>query len=183
MPNSSGRDDHPCRATRAARSKRRGGWFGHGQIATTEKSGFGRFLDDVVYAFADVSVPLIPSLFFVSVATPNRFFGLKTSALVAWTTMVIVGALIRGGWIPPLATETRGWVSLAPALLLFRVVYFNAFFAAVTYSGGTVADTLGLPLVSIAVSVVAAAIGIAAFPRLAELFCDRFHVSGVRPSD
>ncbi|WP_231182682.1 hypothetical protein [Haladaptatus sp. DYF46] len=183
MPSSSGRDDHPCRATRAARSNRRGSWFGHGQIATTEKSGFGRFLDDLVYAFADVSVPLIPALFFVSVATPNRFFGLKTSALVAWTTMVLVAALIRGGWLPPLATETRGWVSLAPALLLFRVAYFNALLAVATYGGGTVATTLALPLVSIGVSVVAAGIGIATFPRLAELFCDRFLVSGVRPSD
>jgi hypothetical protein len=182
MPSSSGRDDHPCRATRAARSSRRGSWFGHGQIATTEKSGFGRFLDDIVYAFADVSVPLIPFLVFVSVATPNRFFGLKTSALVAWMTMVVVTALIRGGWLPPLASETRGWVALAPALLLFRVAYFNVLLAIATYGGGTVANTLGLPLVSIVFSVVSAGIGIGVFPRLSELFCNRFFVSGVRPS-
>ncbi|WP_423744447.1 hypothetical protein V5735_16160 (plasmid) [Haladaptatus sp. SPP-AMP-3] len=183
MPNPSGRDDHPCRSTRAARSHRRGSWFGHGQITSTEKSGFGRFLDDIVYAFADVSLPLIPFLWYVRVGAPNRFFGLKTSAFVGWMTMVVVAALIRGGWLPPLATETRGWVSLAPALLLFRLVYFNGVLAAVAYGGGTVANAMGLPLVSVAFSMALASVGIAAFPRLAELFCDRFLVSGVRPGD
>lgn len=183
MPSSSGRNDHPCRATRPARSRRRRGWFGHGKTNAKEKGNFGRFLDDVVYAFADVSVPLVPFLWFVMVSIPNLFFGVKASALVAWTTMVVEVALIRGGWLSPLGTETPGWVSLTPSLLLLRLIYFNTLLAVVAYGGGSVAKTMGLPLVSIVVSVVCAGIGVGVFPRLAELYCDRFFVSGVRPNE
>ena len=124
--------DPPGRQTRPARSNRRQSWYGHGSSTSVEKDGFGRFLDDLVYVFADVSVFAVPFLWSVLLSEDFSYFGLKSTTLFAWTAMVLVGAALRGGWIPPLGSDVRGWVSLSPALALLRLVFYNAVLVAAT---------------------------------------------------
>ncbi|USZ69916.1 hypothetical protein NGM10_16055 (plasmid) [Halorussus salilacus] len=163
------RAERPGRQIEAAESRRRRSWDGNSLGAVSEKDPLGLLLDDAAYVFADVSVFSIPILYTVMMTSPARWYGTKTSALVAWAAMVGVGTLIRGGWVRPLGTDVRGWVSLTPWLVLFRVVYFNAALAAAAY-GGEAAVQLGSPAGSLATGAVVGAVSVGVFPRLAESF-------------
>lgn len=160
---------HPVRQTREATSRRRESWSGFGERNVAEKDGVGVFLDDVVYVFADISVLSLPTLAVVMHTTPRHWFGVKGAALVAWLTMVATGALIRGGWVTPLATDALGWVTLTPWLIPFRLVYFNATLALAAF-GGRAAEGAVSPVASLAFALVVGALGIGLFPRLAESF-------------
>jgi hypothetical protein len=90
---------------------------------------------------------------------------------------VIVGTLVRGGFVRPLATPTPGWVTLSPSLLLARIPYFNGGLALAIFGGLRVEQAMtGLAAVSGSVGVVAGlawAAGVATllslcFPRFAE---------------
>lgn len=52
----------PGRDPRSARSNERQSFAGHGTRTTVEKDGIGLFIDDAVYAFADVSISCLPVL-------------------------------------------------------------------------------------------------------------------------
>ncbi|UPV74343.1 hypothetical protein M0R89_17640 [Halorussus limi] len=168
--------DRPARQTRAAESRRRQSWSGWGEGTVDEKDGIGVFLDDVTYVFADVSALSLPILWTVLVGGTNEWVGVKTAALVAWLTTVAVGALIRGGWVTPLATDAPGWVALTPWLVALRVFYYNAALALAAYGGralGEASSTVGPQWPSLATVGFAFAVGALAaalFPRVAESF-------------
>ena len=135
-----------------------------------ERDSVGLFLDDVAYVFADVSVFAIPVLYAVLVGTGIEWYGAKSSTMVAWLTMVGGGALVRGGWVTPLATDVPGWVSMTLRLAVLRLVYFNATLAAAVY-GGLAIVSLGSPLASVPFAFAVGALSVGLFPRTAEAYC------------
>lgn len=165
--------DPPGRDTRRARSNSRRTWYGLGQSASIEKNWFGRWLDDVAYAFAEVSILGLPALWVVMQSTDLGAFGLKATALVAWTTMVLGAATIRSGFLTPLGTDVRGWVTLSPSLILFRLVYYNAALAIASYWSVWIARAVSIEIASIAIAFLLAALTVGAFPWLAEAFYRR----------
>lgn len=161
--------DRPARQTRAATSRRRQSWSGWGEGRVDEKDGVGVFLDDVAYAFADVSVPSLPVLYGLLAGAGADWFGLKAFALVAWLTMVVGAALIRGGWVAPLATDAPGWVAVTPWLVALRLGYYNATLAAAAYGGRAVAAAWS-PVAAAVGALLVGALSVALFPRVAESF-------------
>lgn len=134
-----------------------------------EKDGVGVLLDDVGYAFAEVSVFSIPVLYYVMVTEAAAWYGVKTGALVGWLAMVGVAAVVRGGWVTPPATDAPGWVSLTPWLVALRVPYYNGALALAAYGASEVAS-LGSPLASVGLALAVGALATALFPRVAETF-------------
>ena len=164
----------PGRDTKPAHSRKRRTWAaGDGSLATVEKDGFGLWIDDVVYAFADISIPCLPVLYLVLVTSGVEFFGTKSAAMVAWTAMMLGAGTLRGGWVSPLGTSVRGWVSLTLPLVALRLVYYNLVLGVAAYGGGAVGTTLALPLVSVVFALLVGGLGIGVFPRLAEAYCRR----------
>ena len=161
--------DRRARQTRAAKSRRRESWSGWGERASDEKDAVGVFLDDVTYAFADVSVLSIPVLYYLLVTGSTEYFGVKAAALVAWLTMVVVAALIRGGWVTPLATDVPGWVAMTAWLVALRLVYYNGTLALAAYGGAEVGLRVS-PLASLAFAFLVGALAVGFFPRFAESF-------------
>lgn len=160
----------PGRDTRPAYSRERRTWYGHGTLTRAEKSGFGRVLHDASYIFGDISVLSLPVLLIIMSVDPPDDGLLTLGALVAWMTMWAVGTTIRGGWISPLATDTLGWVSLRPALLGLRLVYYNLVIAVGAVGGLLVERTLETPYGASAMvfAFVGATVATLSFPRLAE---------------
>lgn len=166
----------PTRQTRAALENRRWTWYGTGTAAKAEKDAVGVFLDDVVYVFADVSLPSLPVLYAVMMLGEPGFFGVKTGTFVGWMAAVLVGTLIRGGWVMPLATDVPGWVSLKPSLVALRLPYYNAMLGAAAYLGWALAS-LGHPLLSVVCPAAVAVAGVAAFPAVADRTYDAIHAA------
>ncbi|WP_158056942.1 hypothetical protein [Halorussus halophilus] len=160
--------DRPSRQTRPAQNRRRQSWHGMGEATSSEKDSFGVFLDDIAYVFADVSLLALPTLWWALTSADLDWFGVKATTFVAWLTMVLGGALIRGGWVAPLWTEVRGWVSMTPWLILFRVVYYNATLALAAFGGASL--TAWSPLLAVGFAFGVGALSVGAFPRLAESF-------------
>ncbi|RAW45493.1 hypothetical protein DQW50_09135 [Halorubrum sp. 48-1-W] len=165
----------PGRETAAARSGERATWYGYGRRARVEKSGFGLFLHDVPRLFTEVSVLSLPVLFVVMGYPSSGWFDSKATALVAWTVAVVVSTLLRTGHVRPLATPTRGWVSLSPWLLALRVPYFNGTFWLAIFGGLAVHAGVGGvvgpgPAIGAGLgwAAVVAGAGVLAFPRAAE---------------
>lgn len=125
----------PGRETDAAESNTRRTWYGYGQLAQAEKRGVGLFLHDTPRVFAEISVVSLPVLLFVMEYPADGWFDAKATALVAWTTAVVVGTLVRIGAVHPIATPTPGWVTLSPRLVALRVPYFNAALALAIFGG------------------------------------------------
>jgi hypothetical protein len=159
----------PGRRTKAAESDRRSSWYGLGTYTNAEKDSFGRFLDDVVFTFADVSVFGILALGAVAASLDTRGVGLQATALFAWVTMSLLAALLRGGWIRPLGTRVRGWVAWTPSMVLLRLVYYNATLALATLGGVGLANLSGVPAMAGTTAVVVAGLATASFPKTAEL--------------
>lgn len=162
------RDHPPGRQTRPATTRTRRSWYGYGKMANMEKNAFGCFLHDVTYIFGEISILGLPALMIVTMTGTTGGYGVTAAALVAWVTMVLVGTLIRGGWIRPLGTETLGWVTFSPALIVLRLVYYNAVFVAAVYGGVLVATAVGTPPLSLAVAAVVAIMAMLSFPTLGE---------------
>lgn len=163
----------PGRDTRPAYSRERRTWYGYGTLTRTEKSGFGRFLHDATYVFGDVSTLGLPLLAYVAATDPPGGYGVTASVLVAWMTMWFVGTAVRGGWIRPLLTNTLGWVSLRPALLVTRLAYYNLTLALAGYGSVAAASGLGWPPASLVIASLVGALAALAFPRLAESLARR----------
>jgi hypothetical protein len=159
--------DRPARQTERARDRRRRTWDGDSLGSMVEKDRLGVLLDDAGYVFADVSVFSIPVLAVVLVTEPATWYGVKTGALVAWLAMVAVGAVIRGGWVTPPATDAPGWVSLAPRLLALRLGYYNGTLALGAYGASAIASA-GSPIASLGAALAVGALAAGCFPRLAE---------------
>lgn len=156
----------PTRQTRAATERRRWTWYGTGTTTKADKDGFGVFLDDVAYVFAETAFVGLPALYLVMRSGEPSFVGPTVSLSVAWIAMVVTGALIRGGWISPLATDVHGWVSLDSTLVALRVVYYNALMVGVAALGGTLAP--GCPILSLLCPAVVGAAAMLLFPALSD---------------
>lgn len=161
-------DDPPGRDTELARSHQRRTWYGHGQLTRVEKGGINRFLHDLTYTFADVSVFGLPAIYLVFLAAGTGAFGGRAVMLVAWVTMTITAAAIRGGWITPLGTETPGWVSFSPLLAVVRLLYYNFAIATTVAASLLLAESVGSPPSSLGFTVGIAFVTTMAFPRVAE---------------
>ncbi len=159
----------PTRDTRPAISRERRSWYGMGSLTRVEKSGFGQFLHDISYIYADITVFGLPVLLYVWMTYPDTELGVTAPALAAWTVMIVVATLLRGGWIAPLRSETLGWVSTRPSLLTLRAVYYNLTLGVGVYGSVALARLTGLPAVGIGTAVVVATLGVMAFPRIADI--------------
>lgn len=162
------REGPPGRETAAARSSERRTWYGYGSLTRSEKDGPGVFLHDTTRIFAEVSVLSLPALLSIMAYPGSGWYDAKATGLVAWLTMTLVGALLRGGWVAPLATATRGWVTLAPSLLALRVLVFNVVVSMAAFGGLAVGGAVGWPPAGVVWSVGVAALSMLAFPRIAE---------------
>jgi len=166
----------PGRETAAAESNERRSWYGYGHLTRTEKDGYGLFLHDATRIFTEVTVFSLPVLLFVMDYPASGWFDAKATGLLAWAVAIIVGTLIRGGWVRPWGSETLGWVSLSPSLLALRVPYFNAVLALAIFGGlqvGTLLTTVGASSTvmvagGLSVAAVTPLIGFLVFPRFAE---------------
>ncbi len=166
-----GRDrGNPVRQTEPAYSATRRTWYGYGTLARSEKSRFGQFLHDCSHIFGDVSVLSLPVLFAIMAAPGTGVYDATAAGLLAWMTMVAVGTAIRGGWIKPIATDTLGWVSLTPSLIVLRILYYNIVLAAAAFGGPALAIATGVGPLSLVVAGLLAVGSMLAFPRLAEGF-------------
>ena len=152
------------------RSDRRWTWGLNGP-QMTEKNVYGRFLDDVVTAFAAVSIPGLPGLWFL--LYQNQPFGitdLKLAALTTWVVMVLGVAALRGGLLPTPGVGYDGWVDVTPSLLLFRIPYYSATIVVGGFLAGFVGSASGQPVLSVVVALFVASASLVAFPRVTERF-------------
>lgn len=163
----------PGREVDAARSCERRIWYGYGQLARSEKDPLGLFLHDVIRVFGEVALLGLPALLYIWQYPRTTFVDVTAMALVAWITMTIVGALVRGGWIHPLATAIAGWVTLAPSLLVLRVGYFNLTLVAAAFGGLFVSEVTSRPWLGLVVSGIVAAVATLLFPRTVDEFLSR----------
>ncbi|NGM69409.1 hypothetical protein G6M89_10380 [Natronolimnobius sp. AArcel1] len=162
------RDRAPGRQTGPATSTTRRTWYGYGKLSRTEKSGFGRFLHDCSSIFGDISMPALPMLLVVLLNPDPSGFGPVGAAIVTWATLILVGTLIRGGWIKPFATDTLGWVSITPVLVLVRIVYFNSAIALAVFGSTSLAAALGIEPLVLVFAALISAVAALAFPRVGE---------------
>lgn len=144
-----------------------------GKTGSDEKSAFGRFLHDVPYLYAEISVISLPALWYVLLAASGGGYGVTGSALVTWTAMTLVATLIHMGSIRPLATATLGWVTLGPSLVGLRLVYYNLVVLVGSYGSVALAALVGYPPLSLVIAAVVGGISMLAFPRLAETVARR----------
>lgn len=162
------RNGPPGRATEAAESRERRGWRGYGEATRGEKDRVGLLLHDAVTAYADVAAFSLPVLIYLMDLPPTGTYSYKFAGLVALVTMAGAATLLRGGWIPALASDARGWVTYAPALLALRVAYYNAVLLAATVGAVRVATAVGAPLLAGVLAFLVGGTGTLVFPRLAE---------------
>lgn len=161
------------RETAAAESSSRRTWYGYGQLTRSEKDGYGVFLHDTVRIFGEVSVLGLPALLAVAVYPATAFLDVTATALLAWLSMTVTGTLVRGGWVHPVGTDTPGWVTLAPTLLLLRIGYFNATLLLAGFGGialaGLTSGSLGLLF-----AVATGALAMLTFPAVADRWLELF---------
>ena len=156
------------RKTRPAYSRQRRTWFGWGQTGSAEKSIFEQFLHDIPYVFLEVFGLSLPASYYILSTVLDGGYGITGTAFVAVLTMTIVATVIHIGLIRPLATETLGWVSITPALVGVRLVYYNLALLLVAYGGVALATLVAYPPISLGVAVVVGGVAMLAFPRFAE---------------
>lgn len=152
------------------RSDRRWTWGLNGP-QMTEKNAYGRFLDDVVAAFAEVSIPGLPALWFLMYqGQPFGITDLKLAALATWVAMVLGVAAFRSGLLPTPGIGYDGWVAARPSLLLFRVPYYSLTIVLGGFLAGAVGTILDQPALAVVATLLVAGGGLAAFPRVTESF-------------
>lgn len=161
-------DRAPGRNTRSAESTYRRSWAGYGRFIRVEKSAFGRYLHDLAYVFGEVSFLALPALYYVMAVGGEDAAGATGAALVAWLTMTVVGAAIRSGWFTPPGTDVPGWVSVTPALIGLRLVYFSATVAIAALGGVTVAELVGPPAIALGWSAAVSTVATCLFPVVGE---------------
>ncbi|MFC6904256.1 hypothetical protein [Halalkalicoccus tibetensis] len=82
--------------------------------------------------------------------------------------MTLVATAIHTGLVRPLVTDTLGWVSITPALVGLRLVYYNLTLLAASYGSVALAALVGYPPAAFASAVGVSGLAMLAFPRLAE---------------
>ncbi|MCU4751680.1 hypothetical protein OB919_06750 [Halobacteria archaeon AArc-curdl1] len=164
----------PGRDTRPAYSDERRTWYGYGTLTRAKKSPWRRFLHDTSTVFADISIFGLPALLLALFFPDASPYGVGATALTLWITMTAVAAVIRGGWIVPLGTEVRGWVSISFWLIVLRILYYNLVITVVVFSAPALARAVGIPALSLLLAVLAGALATYAFPHLGERVYTKF---------
>lgn len=154
----------PGRETTAATTNYRHGWIGVGSRSGSEKTIPGKVLADIGRIAGEIGILTIPTMVYLPIAAGNSI-GMFDAWIAALTTMLVVGTLLRGGWIAPPLTESPGWARLFPTLILLRVLYFNGVLLFVIHSGPPVADVTGVSVAGPLWAVVVGGIGTLLFPR------------------
>ena len=160
----------PTRDTSAAETRIRRSWHGLGHLSRTEKTRFGAILHDTSTIVGTICFVTMPVLYAVLISTDVRVFGVTGAAVLSIVTISSVGIAIRGGIVHPPGTDTPGWLSYNPWLVLLRIVYYNIVLAVAIFGSVIVADSVGLPVVSL---IIAFSVSLAAgliLPRVADLF-------------
>ena len=101
----------------------------------------------------------------VSVWEPVALF---ETWLLALLTMIVVGTLVRSGWIAPPFTDAPGWARLFPTLILLRLIYFNGGLLVAIHSGSVVAVETGVVATGLLWSATVSALVTLLFPRVVD---------------
>lgn len=158
----------PGRDTRPAYSSERRTWYGHGTLTRAEKPPVRRYFHDVTFVFADLSLMGLPAILLAFLFPDPSVYGVASAMLVAWMTMTAIAAGIRGGWVRPLGTEVRGWVSLSPSLILLRLFYYNLVLGSIAFGSPWIARTMGFEPLSLVLALVVSGVAVLVFPRVGE---------------
>ncbi|MFB6189546.1 MAG: hypothetical protein ABEI57_06650 [Halapricum sp.] len=167
------REGPPGRETSLAKSRYRRNWAGIGNRTGTEKDLLGLVLTDLGRLIGEVAILTLPLLFYLAIAPPGGSYSVFDMLLVAWPTMIVVGTLLRGGWIAPPLTDAPGWVRLFPTLILLRLVYFNGALVLAIFGGRAVASATEMAAVGLVWSLVVAAASMLLFPRVVDVWMAR----------
>lgn len=159
----------PGREQHAAETNYRRGWFGWGRASQVEKNAFGVVISDCYRVAAEVVVLTLPVLWYLSFVAGSASVGIFDAWLVATAAMVLVGTLVRAGWVHPPLTSAPGWVRLFPSLIVLRLGYFNLALLAVMYAALAVGQAVGPGLVTIIVAAVGGATTVLLFPRVTDV--------------
>lgn len=170
----------PGRDTRPAYSDERRTWYGYGTLTRAKKSPWRRFLHDTSTVFADISIFGLPALLLALFFPDASPYGVGATALVLWVTMTVVAAAIRGGWIVPLGTDVRGWLSISLWLVVLRILYYNLVITVVVLGALALARAAGIPALSLLLAALAGALAMYAFPHLGERVYVRFDSSSTQ---
>lgn len=158
----------PGREQHAAETNYRRGWFGWGQASQVEKNAFGVFFNDVYRVATEVVVLTLPVLWYLSFVAGTASAGIFDAWLVATAAMVLVGTLVRTGWVDPPLTTAPGWVRLFPKLVFLRLVYFNLALLVVMHGALAASRAADTGLVVGLVAAVGGAGSVLLFPRLTD---------------
>lgn len=158
----------PGRETSAATATYRREFLGIGNRTGTEKDRIGVLLADFGRIAGEIGILTLPVMLYLPVArawSPNALF---ESWLVALTAMIVVGTLVRGGWIAPPFTDAPGWVRLFPTLILLRLVYFDLALLAAVHGGSVVASLTGSIAAGLLSSLAVGGTATLLFPRIVD---------------
>jgi len=158
----------PGREQHAAETNYRRGWFGWGQASQVEKNAFGVVFTDCYRIAGEIVLLTLPVLWYLSFAAGAGQVGIFNAWLVATAAMVVVGILVRGGWVHPPLTSAPGWVRLFPKLIVLRVGYFNLTLLAVMYAALAIGQAVGPKPVVVLAAAVGGAASVLLFPRVTD---------------
>lgn len=166
-------DRTPTRETRAAETQIRRGWHGLGHLSRTEKNWFGCLLHDLSTVTATIGFSSVFVLYAVILTPETSAFGVIGTTVVSLLTLIAVGVAVRGGWIHPPLTETPGWLSMTPWLVLFRILYYNGVLLLTVFGTVVVADAVGTPVLALVLAFVGSLLAGLLVPTLGDRFYDR----------
>ncbi len=163
----------PGRKTRPAYTDRRQIWYGMGKRGSDEKGLFAQLLHDAPTLFAEVFVLGFPAIAYVFVADFDGGAGLAGPAFVLWMTMTAVGTAVHAGLVRPPFTEFLGWVTLAPSLVVLRLVYYNLVLLGGAYASAAIGSLAGDGTVGLVAAAAIGSLAMLLFPALADRVAGR----------
>lgn len=158
----------PGRETSAATSNYRREFLAIGNRTGSEKGQIGVLLADIGRIAGEIGVLTLPVMLSLPVAQVWEPIALFEAWLVALITMIVVGTLVRSGWIAPPFTDAPGWARLFPTLILLRVIYFNGALLVAVHSGNVVAGETGMVATGLLWSAAVSAVLTLSFPRVVD---------------
>jgi len=167
------RGEAPGRKTRPAYTDRRQIWYGMGKRGSDEKGLFAQLLHDVPTLFAEVFVLGFPAIAYVFVTDFDGGAGLAGPAFVLWMTMTGVGTAIHAGLVRPPFTEFLGWVTLAPSLVVLRLLYYNLVLVGGVHASAAIGSAVGDAAVGLVAAVAIGSLAMLLFPALADAVARR----------
>jgi hypothetical protein len=144
-----------------------------GKRGSDEKGLFAQYLHDVPTLFAEVFVLGFPAIAYVFVADFDGGAGLAGVAFVLWMTMTAVGTAVHAGTLRPPFTDVLGWVTLAPSLVVLRIVYYNLVLVGGVHASAALASAAGNATVGLIAVAAIGTLSMLVFPALADAVARR----------